>query len=206
MKRACAIIVQSLVASLAPSSFSTLSHKRQDFRDNFTKQKCVFYLPLYLLSVILSDLRRTQWDIVISAKTSSCKVPDILEVVTSGLWPSVAFLWFLTNVSGPSSGFSKKKWTLKMRRIYGPETLFKNQRKATGGHKPKVTTSYCNPGGSLKSHTRYSCRIWIELNFSRDFSGKNLKYKISSKSVQWQASCSTRTDEHDEANSQFSQI
>jgi hypothetical protein len=36
--------------------------------------------------------------------------------------------------------------------------------------------------------------------------GAELKYKISSKSVQWSPSCSTQTDGHDEANNLFSQF
>jgi hypothetical protein len=35
---------------------------------------------------------------------------------------------------------------------------------------------------------------------------KNLKYQISSKSVQWEPSCSMQTNGHEEANSRFSQF
>ena len=47
-------------------------------------------------------------------------------------------------------------WALKMGRIYGPETLVTNQRRATLGNNPKVITLYCNPCGSLKSHKQSS--------------------------------------------------
>jgi hypothetical protein len=72
-------------------------------------------------------------------------------VVTFGLLPSVVFLWFVTNVSG-----------LYIRPIFRvhwePEKLVKNQRKTTPGNNPKVITTYCNPGGNLKSQIlRYFC-------------------------------------------------
>jgi hypothetical protein len=36
------------------------------------------------------------------------------------------------------------QWTVKVGRIYGPQTLVKNRRKATLGNSPKVTTSYAD--------------------------------------------------------------
>jgi hypothetical protein len=45
----------------------------------------------------------------------------------------------------------------------------------------------------------------MKLIFSTDFR-KNLKYQVLTKSVQWEQSCSMRTDGHDEANSRFSQF
>ena len=44
----------------------------------------------------------------------------------------------------------------------------------------------------------------MQLEFSSHIYEKKLKSQVSSKSVQWEQSCSLRTDEHDEANSRFS--
>ena len=60
--------------------FSTLSHKRYDFRKKLLNVKCVFYVSLQLSSETFFSLRRIQRDIVINVKTSSCKVAVILVV------------------------------------------------------------------------------------------------------------------------------
>jgi hypothetical protein len=72
-------IVSSFVASLAPSYFSTLSHKRHDFRKKkkLLNIKCVLIFSANLSETFLT-LRIIQQDIVINVKTFSCKVPDIL--------------------------------------------------------------------------------------------------------------------------------
>jgi hypothetical protein len=63
--------------------FSTLSHKRDNFRvggrgrGNFIQHKRVFWFSLQLLSKTFAILRRIQRDII-NVKTSSCKVPFIL--------------------------------------------------------------------------------------------------------------------------------
>jgi hypothetical protein len=44
----------------------------------------------------------------------------------------------------PGLQYEVRPWTLKMGRIYGPETLVKNQRKATLGNNPKFITSCIN--------------------------------------------------------------
>ena len=51
-------IVSSYVAPLAPPSFSTLSHKRHDFRKKLLYIKCVFLFSLQLLSTTFLILRR----------------------------------------------------------------------------------------------------------------------------------------------------
>ena len=76
MPRAGAMLPAS---SLAPPYFSSLSHKRHDFRKKITGHKtCVFGFYLQLLFKTLLILRRIQRDIVINVKTSTCKVPVIL--------------------------------------------------------------------------------------------------------------------------------
>ena len=74
-------------------------------------------------------------------------------------------------------------------------------------HSKKNSARYCHKCENVfMQSTRHFCRIWIKLEFSR----KNLKYQISSKSVQWEPSCSMRADRrtvgHNEANSHFSQL
>jgi hypothetical protein len=58
--------------------------------------------------------------------------------------------------------------------------------------------------------TRYSCRILMNLEFSRQIFEKILTYQIICKSVQWEPSCSMRvdrrTDRNDEADFRFSQF
>jgi hypothetical protein len=50
-----------------------------------------------------------------------------------------------------------------------------------------VKTSSCG-------NTRYCCQILIKLEFSRQIFEKKLKCQVSSKSVQWEPSCSMRMD------------
>jgi len=49
-------------------------------------------------------------------------------------------------------------------------------------------------------HGQKNIKLWI---FSTDFFLNILKYRISSKSVQWEVGCSVRTDRHDKFNSLF---
>jgi len=67
------------VASLSVPYFSTLSHKRHDFRGkNVTNTKCVFWFSLQFLSETFLILRRIHRDIIININNSSCKVPVTL--------------------------------------------------------------------------------------------------------------------------------
>jgi hypothetical protein len=77
MQSACAV----LLASLALPYFSTLSHKRHDFRKKVIDNKMsVLIFSLQLLSGTLLILRRTERDIIINVRRSSCKVPVILVI------------------------------------------------------------------------------------------------------------------------------
>jgi hypothetical protein len=71
-------IVTSYVAPLAPAGFSTLSHKRRDFRKQVTEHKMCFNSFYDFFSEIFLILRITKRDIIINVKTCSCKVPVIL--------------------------------------------------------------------------------------------------------------------------------
>jgi hypothetical protein len=77
MQRARAVLLS--VACLAPSHFSTLSHKRQDFMENVFERKMrvlIFSVTLFETFLIL---RRIQRDIVVNVKTFSRKVPVIVQ-------------------------------------------------------------------------------------------------------------------------------
>jgi hypothetical protein len=71
-------IILPSVASLAVPYFSTLSHKRHDFRKKIVKHKVMFFFSVKFLSETFLVLRRIQRYIVINVRTSSCIVPVIL--------------------------------------------------------------------------------------------------------------------------------
>ena len=48
--------------------------------------------------------------------------------------------------------------------------------------------------------------FFIKLSLMHGVKHTKRKYKVSSKSVHWEPSCSTRTDGHDEANSRCLQL
>jgi hypothetical protein len=74
------IAVLSFADPLPLPHVSTLSHERKnDFRKKkVSDMKCVFLFSLQLLFEAFLIVRRVQQDIVISVKTSSCKVPVIV--------------------------------------------------------------------------------------------------------------------------------
>jgi hypothetical protein len=69
-------IILSSVACLALPYFSTLSHKRHDFRKNLLNIECVFRFSLQLLSEIFLILRRIERDII-NVHRSSCNISVI---------------------------------------------------------------------------------------------------------------------------------
>jgi hypothetical protein len=72
-------IILSCVACLAIQCFSTLSHKRHDFRGKkVIEQNIVFWFLLQLLSKTFLILRRIQQDITINIHRTSRKVPVIV--------------------------------------------------------------------------------------------------------------------------------
>jgi len=70
-------IILSPVASLSLQYFSTLSHKRHDFRRELLNIKCVVALSLELSFETFLIVRRTERDII-HVDRSSYKVPFIL--------------------------------------------------------------------------------------------------------------------------------
>jgi hypothetical protein len=74
-------IMLSSVALPALQHFSTLSHKRHDFRGKkkpLLSIKCVLSFSAQLLSELFFSLRRNEPDMIINVSWSSCKVPVIL--------------------------------------------------------------------------------------------------------------------------------
>ena len=70
-------IVTSFVAPLASPHFSTLSHKRRDFRKRVTahEMSVLTFSTSFNWNILI--LRRIQRDTVINVETSSCKLPII---------------------------------------------------------------------------------------------------------------------------------
>ena len=67
-------IALSSVAYPAVQYFSTLSHKRHDFREEVIKHKmCVLILSTNFSEIFLI-LRKTERDIIINAHWSSCRI------------------------------------------------------------------------------------------------------------------------------------
>jgi hypothetical protein len=76
MQCTCAIL--SSVAYLALQNFSTLSHKRHNFRKRVIEYKMCVWFSLQLVSKAFLILRRTERDVIKNVYLSSSKVPDIL--------------------------------------------------------------------------------------------------------------------------------
>jgi hypothetical protein len=75
----CECATLSSVAWPALQYFSTLSHKRHDFRGKiFIEHKCGFRFDLQLSSEKILIQRRTEQDVIVNAYWSSCKVPFIV--------------------------------------------------------------------------------------------------------------------------------
>jgi hypothetical protein len=73
-------IILSSVACLALPYFSTLSHKRHDFRKKFVEHKMCVLIFSPILSARVLILRRIQRHITINVYRSSCKVPVVLVI------------------------------------------------------------------------------------------------------------------------------
>ena len=100
-------IVSSFVASLAPSHFSTLSHKRHDLQKNVTEYEMCFLIFLQILCKIFLILIRIQRDIVINVRTSHVKYSLFLSNFNETLIFSADFPKKKTNIKfyqNPSCG------------------------------------------------------------------------------------------------------
>ena len=87
MQTACAILPS--VACPAVRYFSTLSHRRHDFRKkDLLNIKCMFWFSVQILSETFLILSRTERDIIINMYCSSCKVP----VMHVRVWWNLNFL------------------------------------------------------------------------------------------------------------------
>ena len=95
-------IVTSLVAHQSPLRFSTLSHKRHDFRKKVIEHKMCVLIFCTILSKTFLILRRIQRDVVINVKTSSYKVSIILVGFRS--WQSFEKNSNIKFHQNPSSG------------------------------------------------------------------------------------------------------
>jgi hypothetical protein len=83
MRCTCAIL--SSVPGPALQYFSTLSHKRHDFRKTLLNAKCVFWFPLRLSSGTFLILRNIERDVMKNVWWSSCKVPFVFSNF-NGTW------------------------------------------------------------------------------------------------------------------------
>jgi hypothetical protein len=134
-----------LATTCSPSSLITsfFSHKRVPLPRKFILLFLQFLLFWYCFLVPLLSTR-----VLFPFSHPAIQSPFSLRLsFLIGLLPPGLYLY---NLVYPSSWCSH--WTLKMGRIYGPETLVTYQKKTTLCNNPKVITSYYNHGGSFKSH------------------------------------------------------
>jgi hypothetical protein len=98
-------IILSSVACLAVPYFSTLSHKRHDFRKNIIGHKMCILIFSATLFETFHILRRIERDIDINVHRSSCKVPLLLSDFNQNWIFSTDFQKILYQIyENPSSG------------------------------------------------------------------------------------------------------
>jgi len=130
MQCACAILPSMACPSL--QYFSTLSHKRHDFREkNFWTQN-VFWFSLHFFPETFLIPITIQRYIIINVYRSSCKVPLLLSDFNKNWILSKAFmkgLKFLNNSSRESRGTKYRQTDIQVdrqtkRRDESPQLLF----------------------------------------------------------------------------------
>jgi hypothetical protein len=132
----CALL--SFVACPALQYFSTLSHKRHDFRKRkLLNLKCVFSFSLRSLSETFLMLRRTERDMTINVYWCSCKVPVVFVRVS---WNLKFLDRFSNNVQ--ISNF------IKIRPV-GAELFHADRRTDM----PKLTVAFLNFANAPKNQT-----------------------------------------------------
>jgi hypothetical protein len=96
-----------------------------------------------------------------------------------------------------STIFEKSYWTYMCAFIFSAAFI------GNISHSENSASYYHKCGNLLMYSTCYSCWILIKLGIFSTYFRKELKYQISSKSVQWEPRCSMWTGRHDKANSHF---
>jgi hypothetical protein len=91
----CACTILSSIACPALQYFSTLSHKRHDFRKKLWNIKCVFWISLQIMPETFFILGRIRRVTIVKIHSFSCKAPVIL----SRIWRNLKFVdRFLRNI------------------------------------------------------------------------------------------------------------
>jgi hypothetical protein len=101
-------ILSSVACQVVPCT-SELSHNRHDFRgggegDTLMKTKCVFWIPLKILSERFLILRRIWRDISVNVRRSPCRVPSFLSGFNIDWISNIKFH------KNPSSGSQVVPW------------------------------------------------------------------------------------------------